>query len=184
MNPIIIAIRFLLAPLILKWPLFGGGLAILLDNLDWYTKDLFGMLSIGEYESIDKLLDLWYLSFIFVIALKFKNKLIRNVLIGLFIYRVIGTLLFELTNSRILLVLFPNVFENFFFFYYILKKISFREPVIPLGLFAFFLSIVIVLKLIEEYSIHVTQKPLPIILALAYIVGIVIAHRFLLRKTY
>ncbi|MDO8583129.1 MAG: hypothetical protein Q7R51_01215 [bacterium] len=182
MNPIVIFARILFAPLILKWPLFGGILAVFLDNIDWYTKNLFGISSVGEYQIIDKMLDTLYLSFLFIITLRFKNKIVRNILIFLFFYRLIGAILFVATQAQILLFIFPNIFEIFFFFYYILQKIAEREPKIPLALLGLFLALVSFSGIIQEYTIHISHKNLPTEIQVIYIAGLAGLSGFLFRK--
>ncbi len=160
MNPVIILFRLILPLSILKFPLIGGGISIWLDNIDWHTKELFGIQPIFEYQAIDKILDTYYLALLAIIAFKFGNKLIRNVALGLFAFRLIGVLLFEVTHVRVFLFFFPNIFENFFFFYYILKTVASYEPKIRYLGALIFILIVTLPKMLQEYSIHVIQKPL------------------------
>lgn len=159
MNPIFIIARIFFPLLILRYPLAGGILAIILDNLDWHIKTLFGISPVGDYQLIDKGLDMFYLSLLFIVALRFKNLLIKRILIGLFVYRLIGFILFEITHLRFLLMVFPNVFENFFFFYLIVKSIA-KEPKVSWPEVVVFLLTVTIPKLAHEYSIHIIQKPL------------------------
>ncbi len=160
MSPIIIIARLFLPLIILRYPLFGGAVAIILDNIDWHTRSLFGLRPFFDYQSIDKILDMYYLSLIAIVGWKFKNILIRNLIFGLFIYRFIGFLLFEFTQMRSMLFLFPNIYENFFFFYYILKTIASYEPKIPIPTTVLFVVLVAVPKILQEYAIHIIQKPL------------------------
>jgi len=160
MNPIVILFRLVLPLSILKFPLIGGGLAIILDNLDWHTKQLFGIQPIFEYQLIDKFLDTYYLALLAIVAWRFRNKLIRNVTVGLFVYRFIGFVLFEITGIRMFLFIFPNIFENFFFFYYIIKTTASYEPKIRYLGVLIFIMMVAFPKMLQEYSIHVIQEPL------------------------
>ncbi len=73
------------------------------------------------YQAWDKLLDLYYLAFAAFIAYKINDKYIRRVALGLFAWRMIGVGLLEITQDRQLLLLFPNVFENFVIFYLVYK---------------------------------------------------------------
>lgn len=160
MNPIIIFLRIVTAPLILKFPLGAGLFSILLDNLDWHTKQIFNIAPIGDYQHIDKFLDIFYLLFIFIVSLRFKNKIIKNTLILLFILRFVGFVMFEITGNRLLLFYFPNIFESFFFFYYLVQLIAKYEPKIPYFAVCLVLVLITILKLPQEYAIHVIQKPL------------------------
>lgn len=160
MNPIIIFLRILVSPFILKFPLGAGLLSILLDNLDWHTKQILNIPPIGEYQYIDKFLDIFYLLFIFMVSLKFKNIIIKNTLIILFVLRFIGFIMFEITGDRLFLFYFPNIFESFFFFYYLVQEIARYEPKIPYFIVSLTLVIITLLKLPQEYAIHFIQKPL------------------------
>jgi hypothetical protein len=160
MNPLLILARIVLPLLILINPLVGGGISIALDNLDWHTKYLFGINPIGDYQTIDKFLDLYYFSLLAVFAWKFKNHFMRNVIIGLFLFRVVGIVLFEVTQIRALLFFFPNIFENLFFLYYIIKSIATYEPKISYRMFGLLLLLVTIPKMMHEYSIHIIQKQL------------------------
>lgn len=171
MNPLVILLRIFVPLLILRWPLIGGALAIWLDIIDWSTKNLLGFSPFGDYQIVDKMLDIYYLSFLAFVSLRFKNIVIRNLSLGLFLFRFVGFTIFEITQMRQMLFLFPNVFENFFFFYYILRKTASYEPKISF----YFLSIIVVLlaipKIFQEFSAHIIQKPLEInILNLSYLV--------------
>lgn len=109
---------------------------------------------------IDKVLDMYYFSLLGYIALGFKNKLVKNILIGLFVFRVIGFVIFEVTHMRQVLILFPNFFENLFFFYYIIKLIAKREPKISYPVLGIIFLIVGVPKIMHEYALHVIQSDL------------------------
>lgn len=165
MNPFIIAARLVFPPLILRFPLLGGAISIWLDNIDWHNMNLLGASAIGDYQPIDKLLDMYYLSLLAFVGLRFKNLLVRNLLIALFIYRLIGFILFEITHAQQLLFIFPNIFENFFFFYLILKKVASYEPKISRLALGFYIAVVSIPKMLQEYSMHIVQKPLIVELA-------------------
>lgn len=159
MNPVLILARLTLPLIILKYPLIGGALAILLDNLDWDSKYIWGIQPVGDYQRVDKLLDLYYLSLLALVARSFKDIMMRKVILGLFFYRLIGVLLFELTGNRWLLFVFPNIFENLFFFYYIVIKIATFTPKISYLALSFMTVIVTIPKVIHEYVIHILQGP-------------------------
>lgn len=165
MNPILILARLILPLLILKYPLIGGAIAIYLDNLDWHTKDIFNLQPFGDYQSVDKLLDLYYLSLLALVARSFKDILMRNIILGLFFYRAIGVFLFELTDNRWLLFVFPNIFENLFFFYYIVIKTASYTPKISPPVLGLMLIIVTLPKMLHEYSVHIIQQPITIQIA-------------------
>lgn len=160
MNPILIIARLILPLIILGHPLFGGAISLYLDGTDWHTKNLLGIAPFGDYQMIDKLLDMLYLFFFFVVSLYLKNKLVRMFLIVLFVYRMIGITLFELTDMRMFLFIFPNIFENYFYFYYVIKFIARYEPKLSERMIMLTLILMAVPKVLHEYSTHIIQKPI------------------------
>src|SRR5829696_6633394 len=61
-QAVVILLRLAVPLLILRWPLIGGILAMLLDGADVIIVDLFGPGGMGPfYHAIDKYLDLYYL---------------------------------------------------------------------------------------------------------------------------
>jgi hypothetical protein len=108
---VFVAFRVLTALPTLRWP-FAGGLFVLVTDFS----DLFLMNAIGgieDYQRLDKLCDLAYMLVFLKVALGWSG-LERTVAIGLFAYRMIGEVVFELTADRWTLLVFPNVFEFWF----------------------------------------------------------------------
>ena len=68
---------------------------------------------ITDYQRLDKLCDLVYLTAFLIVALRWRG-LERGVAIALFAYRMVGEILFEVTGDRLVLLVFPNVFEFWF----------------------------------------------------------------------
>jgi len=64
---IVILLRALIPFTILRWPLLGGILALLIDASDIMIFDYFGygFLSGIPYHNLDKIFDMWYLFFEF-----------------------------------------------------------------------------------------------------------------------
>jgi len=98
-----------------------------LDTFDVTLVDILGGRhgfggEIIDYQYLDKLLDIYYLLFAFVVSLRWKNTLARHTSITLFCYRFVGVALFLLTGWRTLLLIFPNIFEYFFIFYLVTQK--------------------------------------------------------------
>ena len=110
---IIGAIRILGSLPVLRWPLAGGTLAILVDLSDLLLRDVLDLGGIPDYQSFDKWLDQVYMAAFLLVALRWHG-LERSVAIGLYAYRLIGFVAFELTGERMLLLVFPNVFELWF----------------------------------------------------------------------
>lgn len=98
---------------VLRWPLAGGVLAVLVDLSDLLLRDALDLGGVGDYQSLDKWLDQVYLGAFLVVAVRWSDPA-RSIAVALFAYRFVGFVLFELTGERLLLLVFPNVFELWF----------------------------------------------------------------------
>lgn len=155
----IILIRVIVPLFIFPWPIWGILASELGDLADWYFIHFRGPSDYIFYQNWDKAMDLYYLTFAFIITFKWKNKLAQRVAGGLFFYRVVGDVTFWLTQKRIILFLFPNLFENFIIFY-LLFVFLFRKTKLLTswkigGVLFVFLGIP---KIILEYILHVLEK--------------------------
>ena len=104
------AVRVLGSLPVLRWPLAGGLLAILVDLSDLLLLDLGG---IPDYQAFDKWADQVYLALFLVVALRWSG-VERSIAVALYLFRLVGFVAFEMTGERGLLLLFPNVFEPWF----------------------------------------------------------------------
>ena len=98
---------------VLRWPLAGGILAILVDLSDLLLMNVLDLGGVPDYQRLDKILDLVYMGAFLVVALRWSGP-DRWVSIVLFAYRMVGFAAFELTGERVLMLVFPNVFEPWF----------------------------------------------------------------------
>lgn len=97
---IIIALRLAVPLLILRYPLAGGVTAMVLDALDVVLIDAIGVGGFGSnYVRLDKALDSYYLSLEFLVALRWTSGYARWPAVGLFVYRAIGVIAFEITRG-------------------------------------------------------------------------------------
>jgi hypothetical protein len=117
---LVLAIRLTVPLTIVRWPLAGGLLSIAADTIDILLFDLFGFPSVANYQQIDKILDCYYLAIEFLVVQRWET-LPRSVASALFAYRVAGVVLFELSDARALLLVFPNLFELFFLFVLVVR---------------------------------------------------------------
>ncbi len=105
--------RFLLPLTIPRYPLPGIVASLLLDAADYKIFDIFTDLPIEHltfYQSYDKSLDVYYLSIAYVSTFRnWTNPFAFRLSRFLFFYRLAGGALFELTQIRAVLVIFPNV---------------------------------------------------------------------------
>lgn len=155
---IVIGLRLVVPLLILKRPLAGGVIAMVLDALDVVIVEWFGPGGMGEhYQSLDKILDLYYLGLEAWVARTWTERLPRMTALGLFFYRLVGVIVFELTEWRPALFIFPNLFEHWFLFY------LFRNWLFPhLRLdtwkrIAIWLVVLYIPKLGQEYLLHIAE---------------------------
>ncbi len=98
---------------VLRWPFAGALVAIAVDVSDLFLRDYLDLGGLGDYQAVDKWLDQVQLALFLVVALRWRGPA-RNVALGLYAFRLVGFVLFELSGERLVLVLFPNVFEAWF----------------------------------------------------------------------
>ena len=98
---------------VLRWPLAGALLAIGFDLADLLVRDLVDLGGLPDYQSLDKWLDQVSMACFLMVALRWQG-IERTVAVGLYAFRLVGFVAFELTGTRELLFLFPNVFELWF----------------------------------------------------------------------
>jgi hypothetical protein len=112
----------------------------------------------GSYQSVDKALDIYYLSIAYLATLRnWKSHPAFRIARFLFYYRLVGVVAFELTEERALLVIFPNTFEFFFIAYEVTRlrydpgRVSGRSWLLTAA------ALWIFVKLPQEYWIHIAQ---------------------------
>ena len=116
---IVLLIRLLVPLTIFKYRISGAVASIVVDALDVVVvealQSIFGEPSVGfgdYYQAFDKWLDMYYLAIEAIICLTWSNHLARNTAIILFLFRLTGIGLFEITGEqfRKLIFFFPNLF--------------------------------------------------------------------------
>jgi hypothetical protein len=137
---------------VLRWPLAGGLLAIAVDLSDLLLRDVLDLGGIPDYQAFDKWVDQVYLGAFLVVALRWAGPE-RAVAVGLYLFRLVGFLAFELTGERALLLLFPNVFELWFLFVAGIHR--FRpgftwRPVTTVAV----LAVLVAIKEFQEWALH------------------------------
>jgi hypothetical protein len=155
---IVIALRLLVPLLIFRYNLFGAILAMLLDGVDVILVDLMSIGGFeGHYHTTDKILDSWYLAIELIVALGWDNPWAKWPAVALFAYRAVGVVLFEVTQARIALFIFPNLFENWWLYVVIVAKwwphlspASWKSTLVPL-------FILLVPKMAQEYLLHFAE---------------------------
>jgi len=148
---IISAVRIFASLIVFKFNFFGAILVILIDFSDLFMMNLITLGGVRNYQFLDKFLDLFYIAYFLIIALRWE-KLLRNISILLFVFRILGFVLFEFFQNRLILFIFPNVFEFWFLgitLLFLLKSnITNRKIIIVL-------VVTTLLKMTQEYILHV-----------------------------
>ncbi len=153
----VILLRLIIPLLIFRRPLLGGVASISIDAFDANIVHLMGG-TFPSYQQIDKFLDTYYLFLEFVVSLAWDHKIAKQTSVILFLYRVVGVILFEVTNARVFLLLFPNLFEYFFLLYLVFKRRCFdSNKVDSWSKIALILVLLYILKLPQEYLLHYQQ---------------------------
>ena len=141
----VVILRIIFAPLIFVWPLLSVIVSFFLDLIDadfahyTITKD--------QYEAIDKVLDFWVYIFEMIYAwYNFSN--FKWFLLALFIWRLIGMIVFYVTKNRKYFIIFENFFENIVFVIFF-KIIIVNIPVT--------FVIAFIVKVFTEWFIHVAD---------------------------
>ena len=115
---IISFVRIFASLIVFKFNFFGAILVILIDFSDLFMMNLISLGGVRNYQLLDKFLDLFYIGYFLLITLRW-DKTLRNISILLFIFRILGFILFEFFQNRIILFIFPNIFEFWFLWYYV-----------------------------------------------------------------
>lgn len=155
-GALIVGIMRLIVPVfILRWPLAGSIAAVIADGIDVFFLSFLGGFS--DYQAADKLLDFYAMTFMAIAALRWK-PLEKWPLLGLFFFRGIGVVLFEMTGLRWLLLVFPNLFL-FYYFFCAARNRFFPSFILTIKRVAIILLILLIPILIEEYLLHIMDWP-------------------------
>lgn len=141
-----------------RFPLPAMLAALVIDGVDQSIFQAFTSLDLSGYQSYDKALDVYYLSIAYVATLRnWTNLSAFGVSWFLYYYRLVGVVLFELTQLRWLLLVFPNTFEYFFDFYEGVRTRWDPRRMSRRLLIGAAAVIWIFIKLPQEWWIHVAQ---------------------------
>ena len=146
------AIRVIGSLPVLRWPLAGALLAILVDFSDLFLRSWLELGGLGDYQAFDKYLDLVYMTTFLIVALRWSEPE-RAVLVVLFVFRIVGVAIFEISGERGLLLFFPNLFE-FFFIFAAAQKVFWPSFQYTTGNTAVVLGVLLMPKEFQEYALH------------------------------
>ena len=160
-NTVVVAVvlaRFIVPLFIPKYPLPAILVALVLDAADqtifsWVTND-----PLPGYQSYDKALDVYYLAIAYITTMRiWRDPVAFQLSRFLYLYRLVGVTLFELTHHRWLLLVFPNTFEYFFDVYEAIRTKWNPLRLTATALVGIAAFIWIFIKLPQEWWIHVAQ---------------------------
>ncbi|HET9497036.1 MAG TPA: hypothetical protein VFP83_01790 [Candidatus Limnocylindria bacterium] len=109
---LIVALKFLLPLLIIRFPFAAGWANFALDGIDG---DLLIPLGLPNeiYQPIDKITD--WVTYVAMVVVAYRSQWpIRRLILGLFVFRSIGQIAFLVTEEELFLALFPNFLEPLF----------------------------------------------------------------------
>ena len=109
---LIIAAKFALPLLIVRFPFAAGWANFVLDGVDG---DLLVPLGLPNetYQPVDKITD--WVTYVAIVVVAFRNAWpTRRLMLGLFLFRSVGQVGFLLTGNELLLAAFPNFLEPLF----------------------------------------------------------------------
>ena len=152
---IVVLIRLVVPLSIFRWPLAGGLAAMLIDALDVVLIEIVGQGGFSHYAALDKGLDMYYLSFELLVSRRWE-PLAKWTSAALFAYRAAGFAVFEATQDRVYLLVFPNIFENFYIAYLAVRKVAPAWQLTPRRLAAL-LVLVTAPKIGQEYLLHYAE---------------------------
>lgn len=157
-EAIVIALRLLIPLLIFRNALLGGVAAMVIDGLDVVLIELIGLGGFGgHYHTLDKLLDTYYLSFECIVAFTWANGWAKWPAIALFPYRLIGVALFEVTHRRVMLFVFPNLFENWWLYCVVVARYVPRAVPRDARTVAIPMLLLLIPKMAQEYLLHYAE---------------------------
>ena len=156
---VVVGTRLLVPLLIFRYPLPAILACLVIDGVDQTIFQTYTDLPLDNYQSYDKALDIYYQSLAYISTLRNWTN-VDAVRIGQFLmfYRLVGVLLFELSDdNRSLLLVFPNTFEYYFIFYEAVRCLW--NPATRTRRFWLWSAglIWVFIKLPQEWWIHVAQ---------------------------
>jgi len=156
---IVVGFRFGVPLLIPRFPLPAIVFSLVLDAADQTIFQQTTDLDLGNYQSYDKALDIYYLAIAYLSTIRnWKDPFAFGIAQFLWYYRLVGVVMFELTQERWVLLVFPNTFEYFFIAYEAIRcwwdptRLRHRQLVLMAGFIWVFI------KLPQEWWLHIAQN--------------------------
>jgi hypothetical protein len=150
--------RLVLPLLIPYFPVPALLACLILDSADQSIFQQFPKIPLDGYQSYDKALDVYYLSIAYLSTLRnWTNQGAFRMSQFLYYYRMIGVILFETTQIRAVLFIFPNTFEYFFLFVELVRLGWKTERMGKWTVILAAAGIWVFIKLPQEWWIHIAQ---------------------------
>lgn len=155
---VVLALRLAVPLLIPRFPLPALLASLVVDGVDGGILSALTDVGVDWYQSFDKALDVYYLAITYLaVRRNWPDRFSVAVVAALWYYRLVGVLAFELTGARWLLLVFPNTFE-----YVVIAVEAVRTRWNPLRISRRALVVTaaviwVVVKLPQEWWIHVAQ---------------------------
>lgn len=155
---VVLALRLAVPLLIPRFPLPALLASLVVDGVDGGILSALTDVGVDWYQSFDKALDVYYLAITYLaVRRNWPDRFSVAVVAALWYYRLVGVLAFELTGARWLLMVFPNTFE-----YVVIAVEAVRTRWNPLRISRRALVVTaaviwVVVKLPQEWWIHVAQ---------------------------
>ncbi len=109
---LIIAAKFALPVLIVRFPFAAGWANFILDSIDGDFLVPLGLLD-ATYQPIDKLAD--WATYVAIVVVAYRNGWpTKRLMLGLFLFRSVGQVGFLVTGDELFLAVFPNILEPLF----------------------------------------------------------------------
>ncbi len=158
MIAVIVVLRLVVPLLIPRFTLPALLASLVIDGVDGGIFAGLESVDTSWYQSYDKALDIYYLALTYLaVRRNWPDLFSVRVAAALWYYRLVGVLLFEITDARWLLMVFPNTFEYLVIAVEVVRtrwsplRLSRRRLVLLAAL------IWVVVKLPQEWWIHVAQ---------------------------
>jgi hypothetical protein len=155
---LVVGLRFGIPLLIPRFPLPAIVACLVLDAADQTIFQQFTDLNLDGYQGYDKALDIFYLAIAYLSTIRnWVDPVAYGVARFLWYYRLVGVVLFELTETRALLIIFPNTFEYFFIAYEAVRCLWDPTRLERRQLYLMAAFIWIFIKLPQEWWLHIAQ---------------------------
>jgi hypothetical protein len=155
---LVVGARFIIPLFIPRFPLPAVVAALVLDAADQTIFQQYTTLDLAGYQTYDKALDIYYLTIAYISTMRnWGGGYAFGVAQFLWYYRLVGVVLFEFTQARWLLLVFPNTFEYYFIAIEAYKTGRNHLRLTKRQVFAIAGSIWVFIKLPQEYWIHIAK---------------------------